>query len=39
MHSARWNHEVNLDNQRVVVVGSGASAIQLVPEIAKTAKV
>lgn len=38
MHSARWNHEVNLDNQRVVVVGSGASAIQLVPEIAKTAK-
>ncbi|MQW92067.1 NAD(P)-binding protein [Acinetobacter sp. dk771] len=38
MHSARWNHEVNLENQRVVVVGSGASAIQLVPEIAKTAK-
>lgn len=38
MHSARWNHQVNLADQRVVVVGSGASAIQLVPEIAKTAK-
>ncbi|MGV2480695.1 UNVERIFIED_CONTAM: 4-hydroxyacetophenone monooxygenase, partial [Salmonella enterica subsp. enterica serovar Weltevreden] len=38
MHSARWNHELNLENQHVVVVGSGASAVQLVPEIAKTAK-
>jgi cation diffusion facilitator CzcD-associated flavoprotein CzcO len=38
MHSARWNHELNLENQHVIVVGSGASAIQLVPEIAKTAK-
>ena len=38
MHSARWNHDINLENQRVVVVGSGASAIQLVPEITKTAK-
>ncbi|MEG2432193.1 MAG: NAD(P)/FAD-dependent oxidoreductase, partial [Acinetobacter sp.] len=38
MHSARWNHQLNLDNQRVVVVGSGASAVQLVPEIAKMAK-
>ncbi len=38
MHSARWNHELNLENQHVVVVGSGASAIQLVPEISKTAK-
>ncbi|WP_286862625.1 MULTISPECIES: flavin-containing monooxygenase [Acinetobacter] len=38
MHSARWNHQINLENQRVVVVGSGASAVQLVPEIAKTVK-
>lgn len=38
MHSARWNHQVDLTDKRVVVVGSGASAIQLVPEIAKTAK-
>ncbi|MFV5501242.1 flavin-containing monooxygenase [Acinetobacter sp. 226] len=38
MHSARWNHQISLENQHVVVVGSGASAVQLVPEIAKTAK-
>lgn len=38
MHSARWNHQIDLENQRIVVVGSGASAVQLVPEIAKTAK-
>ena len=36
-HSARWNHDVRLDGQRVAVVGTGASAIQFVPEIAKVA--
>lgn len=38
MHSARWNHQVDLTEKNVVVVGSGASAIQLVPEVAKKAK-
>ena len=33
-HSAEWNHEVDLDGKRVAVVGTGASAIQFVPEIA-----
>lgn len=33
-HSARWNHEVGLDGKRVGVVGSGASAVQIVPAIA-----
>lgn len=37
MHSARWRHDVDLREKRVVVVGSGASAIQLVPELAKLA--
>ena len=32
-HSARWNHSARLDGQRVAVVGTGASAIQIVPEI------
>ncbi|MFI9508956.1 flavin-containing monooxygenase [Nocardia sp. NPDC052566] len=32
-HSAEWNHDVDLSGKRVVVVGSGASAIQVVPEI------
>ena len=37
MHSARWRHDVDLSGKRVAVVGSGASAIQLVPELAKVA--
>jgi cation diffusion facilitator CzcD-associated flavoprotein CzcO len=36
-HSGRWNHDVDLTGRRVAVVGTGASAIQFVPEIAKTA--
>jgi cation diffusion facilitator CzcD-associated flavoprotein CzcO len=36
-HSARWNHGVGLAGRRVAVIGTGASAIQFVPEIAKTA--
>jgi cation diffusion facilitator CzcD-associated flavoprotein CzcO len=36
-HSARWDHGVSLTGQRVAVVGTGASAIQFVPEIAKAA--
>jgi cation diffusion facilitator CzcD-associated flavoprotein CzcO len=36
-HSARWDHSVDLAGQRVAVVGTGASAIQFVPEIAKDA--
>jgi cation diffusion facilitator CzcD-associated flavoprotein CzcO len=34
-HSARWNHDVDLAGRRVAVAGTGASAIQFVPEIAK----
>lgn len=33
-HSARWNHKVDLKGKRVAVIGSGASAIQIVPAIA-----
>lgn len=35
-HSADWNHDVELAGRRVAVVGTGASAVQFVPEIAKT---
>lgn len=38
MHSARWQHDLELKGQRVAVIGSGASAVQLVPEVAKQAK-
>jgi 4-hydroxyacetophenone monooxygenase len=33
-HSARWNHEVDLAGKRVAVIGTGASAMQFIPEIA-----
>jgi cation diffusion facilitator CzcD-associated flavoprotein CzcO len=36
-HSARWDHSVDVTGKQVAVVGTGASAIQFVPEIAKTA--
>jgi len=32
-HSARWDHDYELTGKRVAAVGTGASAIQLVPEI------
>jgi cation diffusion facilitator CzcD-associated flavoprotein CzcO len=32
-HSARWNHDYDLTGKRVAVVGTGASAIQIIPEI------
>lgn len=38
MHTARWRHDVDFSGKRVAVVGSGASAIQVVPELAKVAK-
>lgn len=34
-HSAQWDHDVNLKGKRVAVIGTGASALQLVPEVAK----
>ncbi|MEU5308990.1 NAD(P)/FAD-dependent oxidoreductase [Streptomyces sp. NPDC021562] len=32
-HSARWNHDYDLRGKRVAMVGTGASAIQIVPAI------
>jgi cation diffusion facilitator CzcD-associated flavoprotein CzcO len=34
MHTARWDASVDLVGKRVAVIGTGASAIQTVPEIA-----
>ena len=36
-HSARWNHDIDLAGKRVAVIGTGASAIQFVPEVQKVA--
>jgi cation diffusion facilitator CzcD-associated flavoprotein CzcO len=35
MHSARWDHDVDLRGKRVASIGTGASAIQYVPELQK----
>jgi cation diffusion facilitator CzcD-associated flavoprotein CzcO len=32
-HSAQWDHSVDLTGKRVAVIGTGASAIQIVPAI------
>lgn len=36
-HSARWDHSAELAGARVAIAGTGASAIQIVPELARTA--
>jgi cation diffusion facilitator CzcD-associated flavoprotein CzcO len=36
-HSARWEHDVDLTGKRVAVIGTGASAIQIVPEVQQVA--
>ena len=36
-HSATWDHDYDLTGKRVAVVGTGASAIQFVPEVARQA--
>ena len=34
MHTARWDHDYDLTGKRVAVIGTGASAVQVVPSIA-----
>lgn len=38
IHSARWDHEYDMSEKRVAVVGTGASAVQIIPELVKTAR-
>jgi cation diffusion facilitator CzcD-associated flavoprotein CzcO len=37
-HTARWSHSVELENKRVAIIGTGASAVQVVPAIAPKVK-
>lgn len=37
MHTAEWNHDVDFTDKRVAIIGSAASAIQIIPELAKVA--
>jgi cation diffusion facilitator CzcD-associated flavoprotein CzcO len=36
-HSARWDHDCDLAGKRVAVIGTGASSIQFIPEVAREA--
>jgi cation diffusion facilitator CzcD-associated flavoprotein CzcO len=36
-HSARWDHSAELRGRRIAVIGTGASAVQFVPELQKVA--
>ena len=38
VHTARWDHDHDLTLKRVAVIGTGASAVQIVPEIAPMVK-
>jgi cyclohexanone monooxygenase len=37
-HTSRWNYHIDLAGKRVGIIGTGATAVQVVPEIAKVAK-
>ncbi|RMI35431.1 flavin-containing monooxygenase [Nocardia stercoris] len=34
MHTSRWDHDCDLRAKRVAIIGTGASAVQVIPEIA-----
>ena len=38
MHTARWDHSVDMHGKRIAVIGAAASAIQVIPEMAKIGK-
>ncbi|MFN8023085.1 MAG: NAD(P)/FAD-dependent oxidoreductase [Acidimicrobiales bacterium] len=36
-HSAEWRHDLDLTGKKVAVIGTGASALQFIPEVARVA--
>lgn len=38
IHSARWDHSYDFKDKRVAVIGTGASAVQIIPELVKEVK-
>ena len=36
-HTSRWNYDVDLHGKRVGIIGTGATAVQAIPELAKVA--
>ena len=37
-HTSRWDYDVDLKDKRVGIIGTGATAVQIIPEISKTVK-
>ncbi len=37
MHTAQWDHGIDLAGKKVAVIGTGASGVQVVPELARVA--
>jgi cation diffusion facilitator CzcD-associated flavoprotein CzcO len=37
LHSAAWDHTVSLEGKKIGVIGSAASAVQIIPEVAEVA--
>ena len=37
-HTSRWNYDVPLEGKRVGIIGTGATAVQVIPELAKVVK-
>ena len=35
-HTSRWDYNVDITGKRVGIIGTGATAVQIIPEIAKT---
>ena len=38
IHASRWDHDYDLSDKRVAVIGTGATAIQFIPEIVEKVK-
>ena len=36
-HTSRWNYDIDLAGKRVGIIGTGATAVQVIPELAKVA--
>lgn len=36
-HTSRWNYDIDLKGKRVGIIGTGATAVQVVPELSKIA--
>jgi len=37
-HTSRWDYNISLEGKRVGIIGTGATAVQVIPEIAKVVK-